>query len=156
MSLSSSGITGETGWGDSSGGYATFDISIYSQPAYQYIDPQIPHNGYRDVPDLAFVAAPYIATYVNGGFVAYSGTSYAALMFAGIIAGLGKNGGGAHGSINKRFMISRTSSGAYNDVTTGNNGISAGTGWVYVTGFGSVNALPFIQQVEDYYACNCH
>ncbi|MDA8143078.1 MAG: hypothetical protein M0T81_03760 [Thermoplasmatales archaeon] len=149
MFLSSSGITGETGWSDSSGGYATYDISIYSQPVYQSIDPQVPHNGYRDVPDLAFIAAPYIATYFNGGFVAYSGTSYAVPMFAGIIAGLDQNGGGAYGFINNAIYDILYTSGAYNDVTTG-------TGWGYVTGFGSVNALPFIQQVEEYYACNCN
>lgn len=152
--LNDFGITGETGWSYSSGGYATYDTNLYSQPSYQTSDSQVPHNGYRDTPDLSFVAAPYIATYYNGHFDIYCGTSYAAPMFAGIIAGMCQFGGNlqfGYGFVNPGIYEIPYSTGAYNDVTTGNNGMPAGTGWDYVTGIGSVNAWTFVKQLQNIY-----
>lgn len=40
------------------------------------------------------------------------------------------------------------STGAYNDITAGNHGMNAGTGWDYVTCIGTINAYEFILQME--------
>ncbi len=151
---SNGGISGQTGWYGSGGGYFTGN-SIYAQPGYQ--NGITPSNGYRNVPDLSFPAGPSIAVYFNGGLVGgWGGTSFAAPMIAGVIADLCQYGSGHYGFINYAIYGIPYSSNAITDVTTGFNGQNAGPGWDYVTGVGTINTWNFIQQVYAYYACNCH
>lgn len=151
---SSGGISGQSGWSGSGGGYFTGN-GIYSQPGYQ--SGTVPSNGYRDSPDISFPAGPSIAVYFNGGLVGgWGGTSFAAPMIAGVIAEPDQYGGGTYGFINYAIYGIPYSNGAITDVTTGHNGVYAGPGWDYVTGMGTINTWTFIQEVYAYYACNCH
>ena len=150
LSLTSSDISGQSGWSGSGRGYVT-NNPIFSQPSYQ--SGVAPNNGYRDIPDISFAAAPSIVVYFDGTFYGgVDGTSYATPMMAGIIADTYLNGtGDVYGFINKGIYSIGYSSGAYTDITTGNNGMSAGSGWDYVTGIGSVNAYNFVQALRNYY-----
>lgn len=63
--------------------------SIYSQPGYQKGFPGMPSEdqSWRLAPDVSFPAGPSIAVYFNGGLIGgWGGTSFAAPMFAGVIA----------------------------------------------------------------------
>lgn len=156
LGLSSSGIISETGWSGSAGGYYTGN-SIYAQPGYQKGFSGVPSEGqsWRLAPDVSFPAGPSIAVYFNGGLVGgWGGTSFAAPMFAGVIADIDSvlyQGGATNGYAGMLGMFLygiSYSTGAYNDITTGNNGMSAGAGWDYVTGIGTINAYDFILQME--------
>ena len=154
LGFSNRQISSVSEWDSSGGGYVTGN-SVYSQPSYQ--NGVVPNNGYRDDPDISFAAAPSIVFYYEGSLQGgYVGTSFATPMLSGVTADLNQYGGGPYGFINPAIYDIPYSTGAYTDITSGNNGQPAGSGWDYVTGIGSVNANTFVQEVYDYYACHCH
>lgn len=165
IEFSNGGISGYTGWsyGDvswanyyyaSGGGYVT-TVSYDTQPSYQ--SGVAPNNGYRDIPDVSFPAAPQIAVYFNDKLTYGAGTSFATPMLAGVIADLDSYEGSQYGYINPSiYSVGPLYNGAVVDVTSGYNGQYAGTGWDFVTGIGAVKAYTFVQEVYSYYACNCH
>jgi len=155
------GITGQSGWTDSGGGPNT----NFAQPGYQSsLAIRAPSNGYRDTPDISFPAWHSIAIYFNGKWVGgYGGTSFATPMFAGLVADSVSFADSRLGQINNiMYDIPYGANGcaflgaAYTDVTSGNNGYKAGTGWDYVTGIGTPLALNFIYAMDNWvYSPSC-
>lgn len=163
----------ETTWNDTvatnqldatGGGLSTF----FSKPDWQSAT-GVPNDGARDVPDIAFNASnthdPYILC--TGGNTSCSnnlagGTSFGAPTFAGIVALLNQQVGGAQGNVNPTlYKLNGTTPTAFHDVTTGNNivpcqvgtpncpssgsyGYSAGTGYDLVTGLGSLEVTNLV------------
>jgi len=165
------------GLSSSGGGASTF---YTSKPSWQTGVPGIPADNARDVPDIALYSSPNLPGYLycssdtsisitgscaNGFRDANSqyltvagGTSFAAPIFAGMLAIVNQKAGytTGQGLINKQLYAlaanSTTYASAFHDVTSGNNdclggsslcgstaGFSAGTGYDQVTGLGSVD-----------------
>ncbi len=175
----------EVAWNDdssaglsSSGGGAS--VLYTSKPSWQTGVPGIPADSKRDVPDIAFYSSPNypgylycssdISTGITGscanGFrdanteylTVAGGTSFAAPIFAGMLAIINQKAGytTGQGLVNKQLYTlaanSATYASAFHDVTSGNNdclggstlcsstaGFSAGVGYDQVTGLGSVD-----------------
>jgi uncharacterized protein (TIGR03437 family) len=162
----------ETSWNDSandgtpsaSGG----GVSIYfTKPSWQ-TGPGVPADGARDVPDVSLSASADHDGYLvqtDGSTQVYGGTSVSAQVFAGIVALInhylvssGQQAAPGLGNANVQlYSLAQTTSGIFNDITTGNNivnvtacsgrtggctsvGYPAGAGYDLVTGLGSVNA----------------
>jgi kumamolisin len=142
----------ETAWADGGGGYYTKDaIAI---PSYQKLAGVITSanqgsSTYRNSPDVAgeanfdfYVCADQTTCTSNY----YGGTSFAAPMWAGYMALVNQqalaNGNAVLGFINPLIypMGLSTSYGTYfHDITSGNNGFPAVTGYDLATGWGSPN-----------------
>jgi subtilase family serine protease len=165
----------EMAWNDTvaSGGLAASGGGasvVFKKPAWQ-TGRGVPGDGARDVPDVALAASnahdPYIV--VSGGAaIGVGGTSAATPSFAGIVAVLNQylvenkvQSKPGVGNINpKLYGMAAGASGAFHDVTTGNNivpcqagtpdcangqfGYTAGVGYDLVTGLGSVDAYKLI------------
>ena len=174
----------QLGGGLSSGGGGA--SALFSKPAWQANVPGIPSDGKRDVPDLALYASPYNPGYLfcssdngangpwqqgqqssctagfedsaTGDLTAAGGTSFAAPIFAGMLALINQKAGygDGQGLINPTLYTLAANSTAYasafHDVTSGNNdclggsgycsgdiGFSAGVGYDQATGLGSVD-----------------
>jgi hypothetical protein len=175
---------GQTNCLSSSGGGKS---TLFSKPSWQ--DTLTPADSARDVPDLALYASPNYPGYLyctsdqsawntfsppyqeascNSGFrdsfsedlTVAGGTSFAAPIFAGMLAIINQKAGytSGQGFINPTLYGLATSGGSYSaaagfhDITTGNNdctagstfcsstaGYSAGEGYDQVTGLGSVD-----------------
>jgi len=141
-------ITNETGWSGSGGG-----ISQYvPQPNYQAgIATQ--STVYRTIPDVSFDANPSTGaaiydSYNNGTTTPWSrigGTSFSAPSWAALIAiadqGRTLNGlptlDGRGGTLPAIYAMPSSN---FRDITSGNNGMAAGTGYDLVTGRGSPKA----------------
>ena len=141
----------ETGWSGSGGGIST----VEAQPSYQ--------NGvvtqsteFRTAPDVAFDADPDTGvsvydSYNNGTSTPWEiigGTSLGAPSWSGIIAvadqGRVLDGEGTLDSRSQTLpLIYSAPASDFHDITTGNNGYSAGVGYDLVTGIGTpvVNLL---------------
>lgn len=127
----------ETGWSGSGGGTSAF----ISKPAYQT---GFQSGTKRGVPDVAMVADPETGVRVydttgQSGWVKVGGTSLSAPCWAGVYALAGQTGPAWAYSL----AASATYAASYHDVTTGNNGLPAGTSYDLVTGLGTpkVNKL---------------
>lgn len=131
---------GETGWSYSGGGPSLYE----PMPSWQV---GIVPGTMRGVPDVAFDAdftsvpnseALYI---LDGAQTANAGTSLAAPLFAGAWARLESATGNHLGFAGALlYARSKSSSNMFHDITSGNNDdYSAGPGWDYVTGFGSLD-----------------
>jgi subtilase family serine protease len=163
-----------------SGGGAS---TLFTKPSWQTGVPGIPADGKRDVPDIAIYSSPNYPGYLyctsdtsawvsgqvascNSGFrdsstndlTVAGGTSFAAPIFAGMLAIINQKAGyiAGQGLINPTLYSlaskSATYASAFYDTKTGNNdctagstycaqttGFSAGVGYDQVTGLGSVN-----------------
>jgi subtilase family serine protease len=130
----------ETGWPASGGGVSLFE----AVPSYQSSNGV--NFGARSIPDVSMDADLNTGVYVYdsplGGYLLVGGTSLSCPMWAGLIA-LGDQARGS--SLNSTGVLSALY-GVYNssnystdfhDVTTGNNGFSAGPGYDLVTGIGT-------------------
>lgn len=151
LSLSGNNYVSETGHPTSGGG-----ISLYeTKPAYQSGVTQSATN--RTAPDVAFNtdSDTGVAVYdsFNGGastpWYKVGGTSLGAPVWAGLIgitnqgrklAGLSALDGPGQ-TLPKLYQLS---SGDFHDITTGNNGFSAGSGYDLVTGRGTPRANTLI------------
>ena len=140
------------GQNDGTGGGVS---SAFPLPAYQSnanVPPKVDPAGpvMRGVPDVAGDAAPGSGYRIlcddqsfpdsSAGLPPVGGTSAVAPLWAGLVArvnqGLGKPGG----YLNPLLYNIPATSGAFRDITQGNNGdYSAGTGWDPCTGLGSPN-----------------
>lgn len=156
--LSSSGGTwvSETAWSCSgpstcpqsaSGGTGGGVSSTEAAPSWQTSAGVLTTAGKRGVPDVSFDAAPSSGALilVNGSNVQIGGTSLAAPLFTGFYTRIQA----AHGN-SLGFPASTLYAGAasnpswFHDVTSGSNGgYSAGPGWDYVTGYGSLQVQNF-------------
>ncbi len=144
LTLNSSGAyAGESGWSDGGGG-----ISMYeSKPSYQS---GITLGGSkRTNPDVAYDADPNSGFYVydsdysgQGGWYDVGGTSAGSPQWSALIAiadqGRALEGlGSLNGAQQTLPTLYSLSSSDFHDVTSGNNGYNAGTGYDLVTGLGS-------------------
>ncbi|HEY8975930.1 MAG TPA: protease pro-enzyme activation domain-containing protein [Burkholderiaceae bacterium] len=150
--LSSSGGTwqGETVWScssastcqqSSSGGAGGGPSLTENAPSWQTAAGVLGTSTKRGVPDISFDASPSSGALVlvNGSNAQIGGTSLAAPLWAGFWTRIQA----AHGN-SLPFPASAIYSGAaanpqwFHDVTSGNQGYAAGTGWDYASGYGSV------------------
>lgn len=159
--LATSGAGGswssEIGWVDGGGGISPDGIAI---PSWQLLSGVITSsNGgstfYRNGPDVSananftfYVCADQTTCTAN----TYGGTSFAAPMWAGYIALANQqaaaNGGPPVGFLNPAIYSIGLSSSSYaadfHDITSGNNGFPAVTGYDLDTGWGSPNGASLI------------
>ena len=151
LNLTSTGAySSETGWADSTGGLSSYE----SEPTYQNV---VQSTGKRGEPDIAFDANPNsgvavydsVATGGQSGWFEVGGTSLGAPSWAGLIAtadqGRVLNKLGTLGSGEATLYTLQAAS--YHDITSGNNGYTAGTGYDAVTGLGSPIANLVIQEL---------
>jgi len=134
-------ITSETVWnelpnaGATGGGVSTF----FPMPTYQN-GVGVPNNSGRGVPDVAGDADPTSGynTLVDGQPDVIGGTSAVAPLWAALVALLNQGLGKPVGYINPLLYQNGPGDGAFNDITSGNNGaFSAVSGWDACTGLGS-------------------
>jgi subtilase family serine protease len=154
LTINSSGqYVSESGWAYSGGGISSFE----SQPTYQ--------SGFvkqsstrRAAPDVAFDADPNSGvpiydsfSFGTNGWIQVGGTSFSAPAWAAIIAtanqGRVLNGEGTLNGTTQTlpmlYSLDKSNPSAFHDVTSGNNGYAASTGYDLVTGLGS----PVVNQV---------
>jgi subtilase family serine protease len=146
---SNGNYSSESGWSGSGGGLSRYE----SQPAYQ--------NGVvtqsstrRAIPDVSFVADPNPGVYeydTYGGFGLYSvgGTSVACPIMAGLVAIVDQgrsylSGQSSYSGTDFLTALYHLPQSDFNDITTGNNGYSAGPGYDLVTGRGTPIADRFV------------
>ncbi len=175
----------ETAWNDTSstqglsagGGGAS---SYFQKPAWQ-TGPGVPSDNARDVPDVSLTASPAVdpVLYCDSGkcvngfrntdttLDVTGGTSVGAPSFAGLVALINQKAG-PQGNINPiLYQMAAATTGAFHDITTGNNsvpcqtgtkncatggtiGYSAGAGYDQATGLGSVDGTNLVNGWPDY------
>lgn len=136
LRVSSSGnYLSESAWSGSGGGQSKFE------PRPTWESGVVKDSSYRDVPDVAMDAAPSSGArvYYNGRVTIVGGTSLSSPLMLGVWARLKTRHGKVLGFAAPALYNAYRTSG-YHDVTTGSNGdYSAGNGWDYPTGMGSIN-----------------
>ena len=127
----------ETAWSGSGGGPST----IESQPSWQN---GVVSGSARGVPDVALAADPSTGAVIvyKGGSQQVGGTSLASPLFVGMWARFeSANGNGLVFPNPGLYQYLPANGNLIHDVTSGSNGgfnpYTAGSGWDYVTGFGS-------------------
>jgi kumamolisin len=134
-------IASELAWRQSGGGQAT----LLKRPVWQ-VAPQIPHDRFRWVPDVSFLADPRtgVSVYINGGWHQAGGTSLGAPCWAAAWALIRENAqrAGKVVGVAPSILYGLGNSASYHrvfhDVTGGTNGLyHAGAGWDAVTGWGT-------------------
>jgi hypothetical protein len=164
----SAGWQSETVWSDvaggsqraSGGGYTT----NYAMPAWQAMVTMTANGGspaFRNIPDVACVAANVVVMYNNGTMGVFEGTSCAAPLWAGYTALVNQQaatyGNGPAGFLNPALYAIGASAGYgtnFHDITTGNNtnanspdayfavaGYDLCTGWGTPNGSNLINTL---------------
>ncbi len=146
------GYVQEIAWNDQDGASGGGVSRLVQKPAYQS-GPGVPADGFRDQPDVAFIASPPSpgCVIILEGFPAIiGGTSLAAPAWAGIVAvlndavranGLGELNDTLYALGREQFAHGGPA--VFHDITIGNNtvgrvhGFSAGPGYDLVTGWGS-------------------
>ena len=146
---------GETGWGGNSSGASSpgcqnqggsgGGYSVIARPAWQVGLPAGTQG--RGVPDVAIDARTPVQIEYIGSPTSVIGTSVGTPIWAGISLLADDYAGGDLGLLDPslyRILSNATEYAAdFHDITTGNNGYAAGTGWDPVTGIGTprVDAL---------------
>lgn len=129
---------GEMAWGSGGGGSSGFEPI----PAWQSNVPQLKGRSFRGLPDIAFDADPNSGAQiiVGGQLETLGGTSLSAPLFAATWARLlsgscATNLGFAAPTL---YGTQATTPSIFRDITYGSNGAySAGSGWDFVTGWGT-------------------
>ena len=155
--LSSSGGTwqGETVWSctsasscqqSSSGGAGGGPSLTENAPSWQTAAGVLGTSTKRGVPDISFDASPSSGALVliNGSQTQIGGTSLAAPLWAGFWTRIQA----AHGNTlpfpaQTLYQGAAANPGWFHDVTSGNQGYAAATGWDYASGYGSVQIANF-------------
>jgi kumamolisin len=138
-------ISSEVVWNDGAGGGATGGgISArFTLPAWQEglkaatVDGPPVALANRGVPDVAADASPTSGyeVLIDGQSMPIGGTSAVAPLYAGLVARINALSGKPSGFVNQKLY---ESAGAFNDITSGNNGTyAAAGGWDACTGLGS-------------------
>jgi len=136
---------GEMAWAGTGGGIS----STESAPNWQIKSGVLGSSTLRGVPDVAFDADPDSGAMVIVDEMPeqWGGTSLSAPIFTGIWARMQSNfttanqAGFAGGWL---YQFGPGTPGVYKDITSGSNGsYSAGTGWDYTTGWGSMDINAF-------------
>ena len=137
ITVSGNTITDEQTWNDpgdgaTGGGYS----ALFPKPAWQNA---VNSQNTRGVPDVSGDASPlsgYVVR-VDGQNTVIGGTSAVAPLWAGLTALLNQKLGKSIGFVNPVLYGLSSSSGAFKDITGGNNnGYNAGPGWDPCTGLG--------------------
>ena len=138
---------------------------LYPKPYWQ-TGPGVPHDNARDVPDVAFNAAPShdgYRVYSGGALHTVGGTSVGAPVFAGVLALLNQKLGAALGNVNPGlYRAAQAAPGVFHDITTGDNivpcvqsspncssgtlGYSTGPAYDSVTGLGSIDVYNLLTE----------
>lgn len=150
-------ITSETVWDDdplrSATGGGVSDA--FALPAYQHaagVPPSANPGGRigRGVPDVAGNADPatgYLVR-IDGGNYIVGGTSAVAPLWAGLVALMNQHLGRPVGFLNPLLYGGAGGSGAFHDITVGNNGAyAAQPGWDACTGWGSPDGGKLLQAI---------
>jgi subtilase family serine protease len=140
LTLSGSTYSHETGWSGSGGGVSKYE----SEPSYQT---PLQTTGKRTNPDVAYDASPstgfavYDTVSYSGqtGWFDVGGTSAGAPQWAALvaIADQGRALAGKAAISSGQVSIAALSSSDFHDITSGNNGYAAVSGYDLVTGRGS-------------------
>jgi subtilase family serine protease len=137
-----------SGHGATGGSPSTFE----SMPTWQQNVGQNAGHSTRGVPDVAFDASPFSGALVivDGAQQQIGGTSLASPLFVGtwarMLAAKGATLGFAAPLIYQ--AASANYAGDFHDITSGNNsGETAAVGWDYTTGFGSIIANQFVNNL---------
>ena len=137
ITVSGNAITNEVVWNDPGGGASGGGFStLFPRPSWQ---PAITGHTTRGVPDVAGDASPTsgYSVRVDGQDMVIGGTSAVAPLWAGLTALLNQKLGKPLGFINPGLYGLSPSSGAFYDITSGNNsGFNAASGWDACTGLG--------------------
>jgi kumamolisin len=133
-------IASETVWNDgTSGGAGGGGFSVqFPLPSYQ-AEANITGTG-RGVPDVSGDADPQTGynVLVDGQNLVIGGTSAVAPLWSGLIALLNEQLGAPVGFLQPKIYALPSSSGAFHDITSGNNGaFDAAPGWDPASGLGS-------------------
>jgi pseudomonalisin/xanthomonalisin len=150
--LSTSGTTwtGETVWScssastcqqSSSGGAGGGPSLTEPAPSWQTSAGVLGTSTKRGVPDISFDAAPSSGALVliNGSNQQIGGTSLAAPIFTGFWARVqSMNGNTLPFPASTLYAKAAANPGMFHDVTSGNQGYAAATGWDYASGYGSL------------------
>jgi kumamolisin len=157
-------ITGESVWNqqsadlvnDSFGSGGGGVAASFKLPAYQAraaVPPSLNPKGFkgRGIPDVTGDGDPASGykVLVDGQNLQFGGTSAVAPLWAALIARINQKLNGRVGFINPQLYALPANSGAFNDITVGNNrttfkkftkvGYDAGPGWDAASGLGSPN-----------------
>jgi hypothetical protein len=150
------GGTGESGWSGSGGGISTLE----PQPSYQNGIVTQFSSTQRTIPDVAFDANPSTGVSIYDSYdfgttnpwVKVGGTSLSAPAWGTLIAiadqGRASIGvASLDGPTQTLPTLYTLSSNDFNDIITGNNGFAAGPGYDLVTGLGTPNAVPLVNDL---------
>jgi kumamolisin len=110
------------------------------------------HNVGRGLPDVAANADPATgyAVRIDGQETVVGGTSAVAPLWAGLVACLNQALGKPVGFLNPALYSFTSQSGAFRDITSGNNGAySAGPGWDACTGLGVAVGSKLLQALSQ-------
>jgi kumamolisin len=141
-------ISAEDVWNAPNHGATGGGVSAhFSKPSWQHgVKVPTTHRGFagRGVPDVAGDASPLTGylTLVDGTEGVIGGTSAVAPLWAALTALINQQLGTPVGFLNSKFYSLSAASGAFRDITTGNNGaFQAAAGWDPCTGWGSPNGF---------------
>jgi kumamolisin len=165
LSTSNGSIAREVVWDDGQNDGTGGGVSrVFALPSYQNSaavpDATNPPGAVmRGVPDVAGDAAPGTGYRVlcdgqafpdpSQGLPPVGGTSAVAPLWAGLVARLNQALGKQVGFLNPLLYGMSTDSGAFNDITDGNNGdYSAGPGWDPCTGLGTPNGQKLLAELS--------
>jgi xanthomonalisin len=130
----------------SSGGAGGGPSLTENAPSWQTASGVLGTATKRGVPDISFDASPNSGALVliNGSNAQIGGTSLAAPLWAGFWTRIQA----AHGNTlpypaQTLYQGAAANPGWFHDVTSGNQGYAAATGWDYATGYGSVQIANF-------------
>jgi kumamolisin len=140
------GISSESAWSGSGGGFST----TFPAPSWQEVGsaaPPIEANGFRGMPDLSASAADNFV-YYDGQEQTGGGTSFATPLWAGLITEMDSLHGSPLGFVTPRLYYigaaepNGTVAEGLADITSGANCLGPATvGWDTATGWGSPRAL---------------
>jgi kumamolisin len=137
LTVNGNTITSEVVWNDPGGGSTGGGFStLFPRPSWQ---PAVAGHTTRGVPDVAGDASPasgYLVR-VDGQNMVIGGTSAVAPLWSGLTALLNQQLGKPLGFVNPALYALAPASGAFSDITSGNNnGFNATVGWDACTGLG--------------------
>jgi pseudomonalisin len=157
----------EVVWNDGDGASGGGVSTQVRKPAYQS-GPGVPADGFRDQPDVSFMASPLTSGYVivvDGQVMVIGGTSVATPSWAGIVALLNQAvAADGAGAVNDTlYSLGRDQFGnaglpTFFDIDAGDNsfnrvrGFSAGPGFDLASGWGSPNVAVLVQAFASH-AC---
>jgi kumamolisin len=157
LSATDTTIVSEVVWNEPTAGATGGGISDeFPLPDYQEAAGVPPsansnQNVGRGVPDVAADADPLTgySVRVDGQNTVVGGTSAVAPLWAGLVACLNESLGKPVGFLNPTLYALMPQSGAFRDVTSGNNGAySAGPGWDACTGLGVVDGSKLLKAIS--------